>query len=162
MQHLGRSFTWLLLTLLCCASIACAKKKVPDPKLWEIQTPQARVVSMKVTSQTDDGFRVEATVQLDNENRVPLPLLDIHYTIAIEGVGSISLVDHAHRTIPAFGSQRIVLPASFAWEESSIAGLPWQVEGNVKYQPPGELRQIMTETNIPLPDSTFKNSGKLE
>lgn len=152
---------WLLVLGLSMACVSCAKKKHPDPKLWNIQSPTATVVSVKVTEQTDAGFRVEAVVELVNENRVPLPLLDIHYTIEIDKIGSFSIEDDANRTVPAYGKQQITLPASFAWKGPAPAGAAWTVTGRVKYDPPGELRQIMTETKIPLPDSDFHDTGKL-
>lgn len=156
-----KSLVWLMVLGLSLACVSCAKKKHPDPALWQIQSPQAKVISCHVTQQTDAGFRVEAVIELSNDNRVPLPLLDTHYTIKIEKVGSISLVDEAKRTVPAFGKQQLILAASFAWKDPAPAGAVWTVTGRVKYDPPGELRQILTETKIPLPDSHFHDSGKL-
>lgn len=157
-----KTVAWLLVLGLSLACVSCAKKKHPDPKLWNVQSPVAKVISFKVTQQTDAGFRVEAVVELTNENRVPLPLLDIYYEISIDKVGTIALVDDANRTVPSFGKQQMTLPASFAWDGPAPAGASWTVTGRVKYDPPGELRQIMTETKIPLPDSNFHDTGKLE
>lgn len=157
-----KTFGWLLVLGISLACVSCAARKKPDPRLWQIKSPDAKVISLKVTEQTDAGFRVEAVVELTNENRVALPLLDVHYNITVDKAGSFSLTDSTNRTIPAFGKQQIILPASFAWKGHAPAGANWSVTGRVKYDPPGELRQILTETNIPLPDSSFQSQGKLE
>ena len=154
-------FSWLIILGLSFACVSCAKKKHPDPELWNVITPQATIISVNVTEQTDTGFRVEAVVELTNENRVPLPLLDIHYTVTVENAGSVSVLDDANRTIPAHGKQQVTLPASFAWDGPAPAGSTWTVSGKVQYDPPGELRQILTETKVPLPVSQFKNTGNL-
>lgn len=156
-----KTFSWLIVLGLSLACVSCAKKKHPDPELWNVITPQASVISLQVTEQTDTGFRVEAVVELTNENRVPLPLLDIHYKIEVDKVGSISVLDDANRTIPAHGKQRVILPASFAWQGPAPGGASWTVSGKVQYDPPGELRQILTETKVPLPVTHFKEAGKI-
>lgn len=157
-----KTLGWLLILTMALAGLSCAKKKHPDPKLWEVIKPQTRVLALTITEQTDTGFRAEARVELVNENRVELPLLRVHYQIDIQGIGSVSLMDEAGRTLPARGSQQIILPASFAWQGPVPTDTPWLVKGRVSYYPPGELRQIMTETKIPLPESSFEGQGSLK
>lgn len=157
-----KTLHWLMVIGLALACVSCAKKKHPDPSLWEVKDPAAKVLSLRVTQQTDTGFRVVATVELTNDNRVPLPLIDTRYHIHIDKVGSISLVDKARRTLPANGRQTLELPASFAWNGPAPAGAAWNVQGTVSYHPPGELRQIMTDSNIPLPRSDFQETGSLQ
>jgi len=156
-----KTLGWLLILMLAFTSISCAKKKQPDPKLWEIQPPTARVVALTLTDQTDTGFRVEAVVELTNDNRVALPLVNTHYEITVGNAGTLSLVEASNKTIPAHGKQLLTLPASFAWDGPAPAGAPWVVKGRVSYHPPGELRQIMTETKIPLPRLEFHSQGSL-
>ncbi len=156
-----KTLGWLLILCFALVGMSCAKKKQPDPKLWQINKPVARVVSMTVAEQTDAGFRVVATIELTNDNRVPLPLIDTRYEITVGQAGTLSLVEPAGRTLPAHGKQTLTLPASFAWNGPAPAGAPWTVKGKVSYHPPGELRQIMTETNIPLPWCDFQGQGEL-
>jgi len=156
-----KTLGWLLVLCFALTGMSCATKKQPDPKLWNIIKPDTRVLAVDVVEQTDAGFRVVATVELTNENRVALPLVETRYEITVGQAGTLSLVQPAGRTLPAHGKQTLTLPASFAWNGPAPAGAPWTVKGRVSYRPPGELRQVMTETNIPLPWADFQEQGQL-
>jgi uncharacterized lipoprotein len=127
-----------------------------------LQTPTGVVTAVRPTAATAEGARVEVTVELINPNDIPLPLLRTDYTVTLEGVGTFTFHDPTDRTLPAGGTQAVVLPAAFAKDGGQVGGVPYRVTGNITYEPPGEVRKVLTESGIPLPTVSFAASGRLE
>jgi hypothetical protein len=126
--------------------------------LTNISTPKAHVTGVKIIDRSDTATRADITVQLINPNRTPLPLIKSHYTLNIEGAEPFSYTDRLNRTLPASGSQEITLPAVFIGKPTGN----YKVDGTVTYQPPGEIRKLMTDSGIPLPFTFFDGEGKVE
>lgn len=122
-------------------------------------TPRASVVGVKQIKQTDQGTRIEVTVALENPNDVPLPLVRSDYTVELGG-RSYTGRDVPARTLPANGKQQVVLPAVVTAGEGGGTG--YVVRGSVTYEPPGEIRKLLTDSHIPLPSVSFEQAGQLE
>lgn len=127
-----------------------------------LETPTIDVVNVRVTEQSAEAARIEAMVELTNPNDTPLPLTSASYTLSVGNAGSISLDDIPNRTLPALGKQTVLLPASVRTGGANLKGAAFTISGSITYQPPGEMRKILTETGIPLPTADFSKSGRVE
>ena len=125
-----------------------------------IHQPDIKLESVKVTQTSPEGSRVECTVILENPNEVPLPLVYASYQIMVDGL-SFELADKTNRTLPAKGSQTVVLPAAFA-STSDLHAKAFTFNTTVRYQPPGQFRKLLTESGIPLPSTSLSSQGQLQ
>ena len=126
--------------------------------LTNLDTPKARVTGVKIIDRSDKATRANVTVQLVNPNRTALPLTQSHYTLSIGDAEPFSYTDRLNRTLPANGSQEITLPAVFIGKPTG----EYKVNGTVTYEPPGEIRKLMTDSGIPLPFAFFDGKGTVE
>ncbi len=144
-----------------------------------VPTPGAAVKSATLANQTGDASRVEVVIELSNESPTPLPLVQCDYTINVAGVGSFSFSDKPNRTLPGRprdpgattpgavgaagdGLQQLILPASFAAGGQNVKGAAYQVSGSVTYEPPTEMRKLLTDSYVPLPTVQFSGNGTIE
>lgn len=132
-----------------------------------IASPTAEVVAAKVTEQSDDGVRVEFTVMLKQTNNVPLPLTKSEADVTIGTAEPRSIKDVPHRTIPVgagqgTGQQIVVIPISYPASSGIAPGSAYNINGSITYEPPGEVRRVLTESGIPLPTADFSKEGRLE
>jgi len=123
-----------------------------------LTTPKAHVTGVKVIERSPTATRADVTVQLINPNRTALPLKKSHYTLKIGDAEPFSYTDRLNRTLPANGSQTVTLPAVFTGQPTG----DYKVNGSVTYEPPGEIRKLMTDSGIPLPFTLFDGEGKVE
>lgn len=121
--------------------------------------PKVQVLGLAVTSEQDQGSRVEAIVELTNRSDTDLPLRDVTYTISVEGHKSFKLTEPAHRILPAMEAQTITLAAAFA---GPVSGRSWRVTGRINYAPPKTFIENLAEESLPLPDVGFSASGRFE
>ena len=135
-----------------------------------ISSPTAEVKSISLVDQSAQGAKVQVVVELKNDNTVPLPLVECGYSVTLDGIGTFSFVDKPNKAIPARradinagpASQMITLIAVFATAGSEVKGAACRVSGSVVYEPPGEVRKVMTESSVPLPRVSFSGEGKIE
>lgn len=135
-----------------------------------IVSPTAEVKSISLVDQSAEGARVQVTVELKSDNAVPLPLVECGYSVTLDGIGTFSFVDKPNKAIPAKrtdinggpASQVITLIAVFATAGREVKGTACRVSGSIVYEPPGEVRKVMTESNVPLPSVGFSGEGTIE
>ena len=136
----------------------------------QVVAPSAQVLGVTLVDQTPHGARMDIIVGLANPNFIALPLVDTDYAITIDGVGSYWFTDHPHRTLPAglesgggrLGLQKLRLPVAIDYEGGSLIGAAYRVHGAVVYEPPGEIRKLLTESNVPLPEVEFFGVGQIQ
>lgn len=121
--------------------------------------PKATVTGVEVTEQSPQGSVVMLTVELENPNDVDLPLPKAQYSIHIEQIGTFNFIEVPDVALPRKGRQIVRLPAAF--DATNLEGRKFDVSGGVTYYPPGEIRRLLTEYQIPLPFSLFGRSGTL-
>lgn len=127
-----------------------------------LQRPTVQPQRVAVTQQTEQGARIEFVVGLDNPNDKPLPVEEIQYRVELPDTGeSFSFTSRDPVTIPANGSQAVVLPAAFETGGQGVTGRPYRISGKIVYWTPGEMRRLMTESGVPLPSAKFATSGTL-
>jgi len=132
-------------------------------KIERVSKPQVQVDAVKVVDQTDQGARIEIAVTLTNTAKVALPLVDASYTVSIDGQKPVTFSNRPNRTVPVGGTQIVMLPLVVAVSgDGPLAGRSVAVAGSIVYEPPGEIRQLMTDSNVPLPSASFRYRGELE
>lgn len=122
-----------------------------------LASPVARVSDVRVVQQTDQGSRVEVDVELTNPNSTPLPLVRSSYTVSAGAGQAYHSTERLNRTLPGKGKQVVTLPAVF----TGAVGGSYNVSGGVTYEPPGEMRKLLTESYYPLPSVGFSGSGSM-
>lgn len=123
----------------------------------------ARVDSVRIDEQTDEGVRVLVTVVAENPNDVALPIVRARYAVELPGTDAepFRFTDLPAVTVPANGVQTVTLPAALALSGANAVGAGYKVSGSLVYEPPGEIRKLMTEYGVPLPSASFKQQGSL-
>lgn len=121
----------------------------------------SRVDSVTIDERTEQGVRVLVTVFAENPNDVPLPIVKARYQVEMAGAETFAFIELPKATLPAHGTQTITLPAAFATDGGNAAGQTYQVKGQLTYEPPGEVRKLLTEYGFPLPSASFKDGGEL-
>ncbi len=135
-----------------------------------IVSPTASVTSIALVEQSADAAKVMVTVELKSDNAVPLPLVECDYRVSLEGFGTFSFKDLPNKSIPARrtdinagpATQMVTLLAVFATQGREVKGADCQVSGTVMYEPPGEIRKIMTDSAVPRPTVGFSGEARLE
>lgn len=147
-------FAWVLFFLLVGGS-GCSEKWLD----LSLMTPEAQVTEVRVLERTERAVRMELLVELTNPNAVDLPLREVDYRVSVPKAGSFHFVMPPVATLPAEGRQTLRLPAVL--EVPTGQEQTFRVSGTVSYEPPGELRRIMTDSGMPLPLSRFSAEGPL-
>ncbi len=125
-----------------------------------VQRPSARVTGVEIAEATEEGSRLLVTVVLDNPRDEPLPIRRSRYELSVDGE-TFEFTDLAAATMPAQGSQTLRLPAAVRVPAAAVGSRPYEVRGSVVYEPPGEIRDLLTDSGVPLPSVTFSQSGRL-
>jgi LEA14-like dessication related protein len=126
-----------------------------------VTDPETRVLSATLAEETEEGARVVVTVELVSKNKVALPLTDVHYEGTVSKVGDYSGKDRPNRTIPIKGRQTIEIPYVFKTDEL-VSGRDMSVSGDITYEPPGQIRKLLTESGVPLPSTAFYGRVKID
>lgn len=135
--------------------------------------PSARVVDAALVEQTDEGSRIEFVVELDNPRAENYPLASVWYAIDVEDAGTFRFTEYPIEALPGRGSSvgsadgeampgRQRLRLAGALPATGLAGRRWTVTGAVAYKPGGEIREILTDSGVPLPTAPFRGEGTLE
>ena len=155
-RHIG-----LLIALLLTTPLGC--RLAQTFKVEHVPTPTAEIMAVRLAEQTDEGARVEVTVELVNRCEVALPLVNAGYTVKVGDMPRVTYTSRPNRTLPAGGRQTVVLAAAFATGGGAVrTGMPVAVSGSIVYEPPGEIRMLLTESKVPLPSTSLRYHGILE
>lgn len=154
----GSAIALLAGTLLIFAG--CVSEE-PVAESGDLETPTAALVSASQTARSDEGSRLVAAVDVTNPNQVALPVIEVFYTVKVDGVGEFSFTQTGDSTLYKGGTQRLLLPSAFKTTKD-LSGATYSVDGWLSYQPPGEVRKLLTDTGWPLPRVWFSGSGRVE
>jgi LEA14-like dessication related protein len=160
MRRAGRIDIFVVLLILT-AMVGC---RLADRfKIESVPTPVAKVLSVRLVERGAEGVRIEITVKLTNPGELALPLVGANYTVKVADQKRVAFTSQPNRTLPAGGSQTVVLPAALAVSGRAVrGGAAVSVKGSIVYEPPGEIRLLLTESKVPLPMSSFQHRGRLE
>lgn len=130
---------------------------VEKARMERVDPPVVTVTDARVVEQTAEGARIDFTLELSNPNAVALPLIASRYQVSASG-SAVSLSHPPNRTLPAGGRQTLILSAALP---GSLRGAEYNFSGSITYKPPGEIRQLLTESYVPLPSVGFTHQGTL-
>lgn len=145
----------LMLTLGGGPLVGCAVyKKFRTPALAALVVEQ---VTVRLVEQSSEGasYRIEVTLQ--NPNDVDLPLRSAQYQLAVGETSSPTMSANPHRTLAANARQMVELTVALPQPPSGA----WRCQGSITFEPPGEIRKIMTDSHVPLPSVNFTGEGTL-
>ena len=123
-------------------------------------SPHGEVLDAAMVEETPDGSRIEFVVELENPRDEHYPLVEARYAVEVAGAGTFRFTEYPTQALPGKGTQRLLLAG--ALPATDLAGRQWRVSGAVSYKPGGELRQVLTDSGIPLPVVHFDGKGTLE
>jgi hypothetical protein len=131
------------------------------PRWHHVTKPSAQVTSVRLDDQSEQGARVIITVALSNPNDLSLPLIRSAYTVKLGDLPAATFHEDPLKALPRTGPQTVELAAAVPTNGASVAGMDYRVSGSITYEPPGEVRQVLTESGVPLPTVGFSSSGSL-
>lgn len=124
-----------------------------------VKKPTVSVASVEPGARSEQGAVVHVTLRMTNPNGVELPVRLVHYDVAL-GDQRFAFDYKPPVSMPVGGGQTVRLAASFVAD--GLSGEPTDVSGRVYYQPPGRLRQTLTDMGVPLPHVAFHSRTTLE
>ena len=152
---------WVIGGVVSLIGMGCAV----GPMLTEgiVQTPEAVVESVRVVDQTDDGLRLEAVVRIRNPNEVGLAAQRGSVWFELEGLRPYEARMEPTIALPPSGERLWRVPVAVAKPSPgwSAGGRSYKMEVELRFVPPGELREILTESGVPLPWLSATARGRL-
>ena len=125
-----------------------------------IQDPEVRVVGVRMDEVSSGGARVLVDLMVTNPNDEELPMPEVSYRVDVVGGGAFEFTDRPYAAAPRNGQMTLTLAA--AVRGIGIEGRRVLVEGEMVFEPQGELRRVFYDNNYPLPRSSFSGEGVLE
>ena len=127
-----------------------------------VQQPRVDVRSPQLLQTTQDGGRMSVTLELTNPNAEPLSLPRAFYALSVEGLGTYRFEGKPNAALPPRGSQQVSFAGAIAAAPAEWQGRRYRVNGRIEFEPPGQIREMLTESGVPLPSITFEQEGELE
>ncbi|MEM1446304.1 MAG: hypothetical protein AAGF84_09630 [Planctomycetota bacterium] len=127
-----------------------------------VTPPTAEVIGVSVVDASDRGTALEAAVRLSNANNVELPIESVR--VRMSGPSGQSFTSDAPATVsmPPNGSQVLRVRGVLTGRSvgaGDLVGEQVAVSVSVRWIPPGEVRAILTESQIPLPVAVARQSA---
>jgi LEA14-like dessication related protein len=144
----------LLLMFMGCKAYDAFK----EPALSPIKIEKADVI---LVNQSDEAAKFDVVLTVNNPNKTPLPLVSSSINLALTGHGGASANTLHHRTVPANGTQTVTISIVILTTEKVTAKTDYSVKGELRYQPPGEFRKLLTDSKVPLPAAAFSFQGQM-
>lgn len=125
-----------------------------------IDRPKVEVVSVRLDEVSDGGARILVDLAVTNINDEELPIPRVSYRVDVIGAGEFEFTDRAYAAVPENGQMTLTLAA--AVRGAGIRGKQYRVDGEMIFEPQGELRRVFYDNYVPLPRSSFSSEGVLE
>ncbi|MEM6552247.1 MAG: hypothetical protein AAF750_08985 [Planctomycetota bacterium] len=127
-----------------------------------LRRPSATVTGAYVTATGPDAASVNIVLALENPQAVELPVRFGDLRLRT-GAGTTPTIEtRPHVTMPPKGIATVTLQGVAKHNGQGLVGQPLTVTGSLTYEPPGELRQMLTDTGFPLPDIGFSSTVTAE
>ena len=127
------------------------------------ERPGFEVSSARLVDRTDEGLKLEFTLAGFNASDEPLPLRAVDYTLNVDGKTVFNGSRSAEHTLPAGGTQAIVLPAVVPLEALGSGASPrYVLSGQIEYSKPGALADTLFDAKLIRPKIAFSDRGTLE
>lgn len=125
-----------------------------------IDRPEVVVTDVRLDGVSNGGARVLVDLLVTNPNDEELPMPTVSYRVDVVGAGSFELSDRPYAELPRNGQTTVTLAA--AVRGVNLKGKQANVDGEVIFRPKGELRQLLYDSYVPLPRTSFSGQGVLE
>jgi LEA14-like dessication related protein len=125
-----------------------------------ITRPEVVVTGVRMDEVTDGGARVLFDLLVVNPNDEELPMPTVSYRVDVVGAGSFELTDRPYASLPRNGQTTFTLAAAVSGV--NLPGKRVTIDGEVVFEPQGELRKLLYDNYVPLPSSDFSGEGVLE
>lgn len=124
-----------------------------------VTTPRVWVTGATITERTDAGTVITFDLRAENPNKDALPLREVRYELAIDGITVFEGTRSAQSTLRAFGEQTFRLPAAAAgtWPAGPIR---YRLAGEVEYVLPGAIQETLSDSGLPQPTAKFEGEGE--
>lgn len=129
-----------------------------------VERPGIELVDLAVTRRTPEGVAFAATVEMANANDVELPLDRMQLRLRVDGLGAFDAPSPPRVSLPPRGVRRVVLRAALPAPtpaDAPLGGRAYRCTVSATYVPPGEVREIGTESGLPLPVTRTSVRGTL-
>jgi len=127
--------------------------------------PTLSVAQTRVAEATGAGLVVNFDIDAQNSNEVELPLREIRYSLMLDGREVFSGVRSPEATLRRLGTQRFTIPAAVALgagRPRPTGTVPFVLEGQLSYTAPGQIAQVLFDTNIRRPTVSFREAGTVD
>jgi hypothetical protein len=125
-----------------------------------IQSPEVVVSDLRLEEVSEGGGRILFDLLVVNPNDEELPMPTVSYRVDVVGGGSFELSDRPYAALPRNGQTKVTLAAGVPG--INLQGKRVSVNGEVIFEPQGELRRLLYDNYVPLPRSDFSAEGVLE
>ena len=125
-----------------------------------IDRPEVTVTNVRLDDTSAGGGRVLFDLLVVNPNDEELPIPTVSYRVDVVGAGSFELTDRPYAALPRNGQTTVTLAA--AVRGANLQGKRVSVDGEVVFEPQGEIRRLFYDNYVPLPRSSFSGEGVLE
>lgn len=125
-----------------------------------IQRPEVVVSDLRLDESSEGGGRILFDLLVVNPNDEELPMPSVSYRVDVVGGGSFELTDRPYAALPRNGQTKVTLAAGVPG--INLQGKRVSVNGEVVFEPQGELRRLLYDNYVPLPRSDFFGDGVLE
>lgn len=125
-----------------------------------IQRPEVVVSDLRLDEASEGGGRILFDLLVVNPNDEELPMPTVSYRVDVVGAGSFELSDRPYAALPKNGQTKVTLAAAVSGV--NLKGKRVAVDGEVVFEPQGEIRKLLYENYVPLPRSRFSSEGTLE
>lgn len=125
-----------------------------------IDRPEVTVTGVRLDEASAGGGRILFDLLVVNPNDEELPMPTVSYRVDVVGAGRFELSDRPYAALPRNGQTTLTLAAAVSGV--NLKGKRLTVDGDVIFEPKGELRRFLYDNYVPLPRSTFSGEGVLE
>jgi hypothetical protein len=155
-MKLDRVILWIVLGLVGVMLGGCSIGLPTFPK--PIGVPDAQVAAVRVVESSDVAGRYMIYVTLTNPNNIALPIEASDYSLTVAGK-TYKGDTPPQATVPASGSITVKLPAVIP---GGGGGGQYDVSGGLTLHPPGQIKQILYDIGVPMPQARFSGKGTAE
>lgn len=112
---------------------------------------------------SDQGVELVFHVAAINDDKDPLPLRKVTYSLSLDGSEVFSGVRSPETTLSRYETHEIDLPAIVpASYDTRTGSVPYRLSGSVTYLTPGKLAEILFESNVLVPKADLDVSGEID
>lgn len=131
------------------------------------KAPKVDVRGASISERSSEAVVVEFDLHLVNPNNAPLELLEMHYSLNVDGRRVFEGRRDAQATLPSGGEWTLRVPAVIpfdqaGWNSATPAQVRYDVDGSLVYSAPGPLAEILLDAGIWRPKAGFSSEGELK